>query len=275
MKRFFTLIVCIVFSLSLCTVSYAKGGGGGGSGNSGSHQGSGKAGTGSAGAKGENSGKVEAAGSETTKMQTENKQQEVRAQETVKTPPARQKGINPSVKVRGYELKFDVPPVIKEGRTLIPVRAIMNSLGAEVKWDGATKTVTVIRGEQTIVFVLDSRTVTVNGAEQQIDYPAQLISSRTFVPIRFIAETFGAKVSYDENSDTVIVEDGTGSIQPGSGTDSPTSGSTGDSGSNSGTGSSTTGSETATQTEPAQTGGTQTDTTQTGTTQNVTAQPVQ
>lgn len=87
------------------------------------------------------------------------------------------------------------------------------------------------------------------------------------VPIRFIAETFGAKVSYDEDSDTVIVEEGTDSTQSSSGTDSPTSGSTGDSGSNTGTGTSTTGPDTNTQTEPAQTGGTQTDTAQTGTAQ--------
>jgi hypothetical protein len=168
------------------------------------------------------------------------------------------------VKVRGNELKFDVPPVIKEGRTLIPVRAVMNSLGAEVKWDAETKTVTIAKGDQTIVLTLDSRAVQVNGQDQQIDYPARLISNRTFVPIRFIAETFGCKVAYDEESDTVTVDDGAGAAQPPAGTDTTT-----DSGAGSGTGE---GATTGTSGETSQSGTTGTGGTQSGTTQTDAAQ---
>lgn len=255
-KRILPLVVCLVFSFSLCAAAYAKAGGGGSGagGGAGSGQGAGKAGVQAGGAV-SGQGAENNAESETSKKSDGKQVTTQSRQGDAAGKAARQKGVNPTVKVRGNELKFDVPPVIKEGRTLIPVRAIMNSLGAGVKWDAETKTVTITKGEQTIVLTLDSMAVQVNGQDQQIDYPARLISNRTFVPIRFIAETFGCKVAYDEESDTVTVEDGTGTAQPPAGTDS-TTGST--AGSATGTGDSTTG---ATQTDTAQGG---TDQTQTG-----------
>ncbi|MDI6601869.1 MAG: copper amine oxidase N-terminal domain-containing protein [Thermoanaerobacteraceae bacterium] len=109
--------------------------------------------------------------------------------------------------VKGKELQFDVPPVIKDGKTLIPVRAIMEALGATVKWDQSTNTVTIIKGNTTIQFVLGESKVLVNGNEVNLDVPAMEISNRTFVPLRFIAETLGEKVNYDNNTGDVNIED--------------------------------------------------------------------
>lgn len=111
------------------------------------------------------------------------------------------------VKVRGMNMKFDIPPVVKEGRTLIPVRAIMNGFGAEVTWDEATKTVTVVKDDKTIVLNLADGTATVNGESVTTDIPARIISNRTFVPLRFIAETLGEKVSYDESTGEIDIGD--------------------------------------------------------------------
>lgn len=119
--------------------------------------------------------------------------------------------------VRGKDVKFDVPPVIKGGRTLIPVRAVVNALGAKVEWDEATRTVTIIKevantetnntAQVVIKLQIDSAIATVDGKEVQLDCAAEINNSRTIVPLRFIAETFGLKVDWDEESSTVIVED--------------------------------------------------------------------
>lgn len=118
--------------------------------------------------------------------------------------------------IKDKEVKFDVPPVIKYGRTLIPVRAITNALGADVEWDAETKTVTVskavydsVYGVSTTVVTLklDSDIILVNGKEAKIDVPAQLVNNRTMVPIRFIAQALNQEVEYDAETGAVIIED--------------------------------------------------------------------
>ncbi|MDD4666185.1 MAG: stalk domain-containing protein [Clostridia bacterium] len=111
------------------------------------------------------------------------------------------------IRVRGCCLKYDVPPVIKEGRTLIPVRAIVNGLGAKVDWNEETKTVTITRDEKVIILKLSSNEVLVNGKTVTIDCPAQLMCNRTFVPLRFISQTLGEKVNYDKDTGEIDVGD--------------------------------------------------------------------
>lgn len=117
------------------------------------------------------------------------------------------KKLEERIRVRGMNLKFDVPPVIKEGRTLIPVRAIMNGLGAEVAWDSETNVVTISRDDKVIVLDLAKGEATVNGEAVELDVPAQIISNRTFVPLRFVAQTLGDKVDYDEASGEINIGD--------------------------------------------------------------------
>lgn len=109
------------------------------------------------------------------------------------------------IKVRGKNAKFDVPPVIKGGRMLIPVRAVTQSLGAKVDYDAATGQVTITKGETTVIITLGSRQILVNGVPQELDVPAQAINNRTFVPLRFLAEIFGQKVDYDAEKGEVII----------------------------------------------------------------------
>jgi hypothetical protein len=111
------------------------------------------------------------------------------------------------IKVRGMNLKFDVPPVIKEGRTLIPVRAIMNGLGAKVEYNFETKIVTITRDGKTIVLNLATGEAKVDGVVITIDVPAQVMNNRTFVPLRFVAQTLGEKVSYDDETGDIAIGD--------------------------------------------------------------------
>lgn len=118
-----------------------------------------------------------------------------------------------SVTVRDNIIKFDTPPYIKGGRTVVPVRAITEELGADVLWDEASQTVTIsMDGSSTtgcaIVLGINSRTVTVNGELQTLDVEAEITNGRTYVPLRFVAETFGLEVDWDAETETIdIVEE--------------------------------------------------------------------
>lgn len=117
----------------------------------------------------------------------------------------RGRAVKDRLKVNGNPLEYDVPPVIKDGRTLIPVRAIMNGLKAEVEWNAETKTITITRDDVTVVLTLGSMSLSVNGEVKTMDVPAQLISNRTFVPLRFIAEALGDKVEHDADTGDIEI----------------------------------------------------------------------
>lgn len=139
--------------------------------------------------------------------------------EKIKTKVAEKRKQNDKsipVFIKDKEVKFDVPPVIKSGRTLIPVRAITNALGADVEWDAKTQTVTVskavydsVYGVSTTVITLklDSDIILVNGKEVKIDVPAQLVSNRTMVPIRFIAQALNHEIDFDDETGAVLIEE--------------------------------------------------------------------
>ncbi|HPU42340.1 MAG TPA: stalk domain-containing protein [Acetivibrio clariflavus] len=104
---------------------------------------------------------------------------------------------NITVTVDWDELKFDVPPQIIEGRTMVPLRAIFEALDAQVEWDGVTRTVTGYRKDTVVSLVVDSKIATLNGKKVELDVPAIVVSGRTLVPVRFISESLGAKVTWD------------------------------------------------------------------------------
>lgn len=110
-----------------------------------------------------------------------------------------------SVAVKNNIIKFDTPAYIKGGRTVVPVRAIVEDLGAAVAYDPATRTVTISKDGTNFMLTIDSRTVVVDGVTQQIDAVAEITNGRTYVPLRFIAETFGLQVAYDQETDTIDI----------------------------------------------------------------------
>ena len=110
-----------------------------------------------------------------------------------------------SVTVNGTLLVFDQPPVILNGRAMVPMRAIFEELETQVNWDEENGTVTVIKGNTTIVTKIGSKQVTVNGGGKTIDVPAQIINNRILVPVRLIFESLGAKVYWDKDSQTIAI----------------------------------------------------------------------
>ncbi|WP_236915887.1 copper amine oxidase N-terminal domain-containing protein [Clostridium sp. Cult2] len=94
--------------------------------------------------------------------------------------------------------KINTNPVMVNGRTLVPVRALLEEMGATIKWDGKTRIVTAIKGNTTVIMKIDSKIVTVNGEAFELDVPAKLINSSTYIPARFISESFGYDVYWDK-----------------------------------------------------------------------------
>lgn len=110
-----------------------------------------------------------------------------------------------SVTLNGKQLAFDTAPYIENGRVLVPMRGVLESLGYSVHWKEHTQTVVAMKNGMELSLPLNSKTITVNDKQVSIDVPAQLHGSRTFVPLRFLAEYSGADVQWDAASSTVVI----------------------------------------------------------------------
>jgi uncharacterized protein YkwD len=102
-------------------------------------------------------------------------------------------------------ITFDVDPQIIQGRTLVPLRQIFEYFGADVTWDGETRTVTASTTTKKVQLGIGESTAYVNDKPVILDVPAIIISSRTMVPLRFISESLGAKVEWNGDTRTVLI----------------------------------------------------------------------
>ena len=93
----------------------------------------------------------------------------------------------------------DAAPFAQNNRTYVPFRALGEALGAQVDYDKDAKTVTYTLGGTKIVMTLDSKTYTVNGAEKTMDVAPFAKDNRTYVPVRFVGEGLGFKVTGLQN----------------------------------------------------------------------------
>jgi competence protein ComEC len=104
--------------------------------------------------------------------------------------------------LNGSKLVFDVNPIIENGRTLVPVRKIFESLGAKVTWTGH---VIAEKDNTKIDITIGSTTAIVNGNKITLDVPAKIINDRTLVPLRFVSESLGTVVNWDNATYTVSI----------------------------------------------------------------------
>lgn len=100
---------------------------------------------------------------------------------------------------------YGQPVTIVEGRTLVPLRAIFEALGASVEWDNDTRTVTSALDGISIKLTIGQKTLYKNGYAIELDVPAMILNSRTLVPARAVAESFGVLVDWDNSTRTVIL----------------------------------------------------------------------
>jgi hypothetical protein len=112
-----------------------------------------------------------------------------------------------SVKIDGQPLTVSAAPVIKDGRTLVPMRDIFEALGATLLWDDATKTAAAVSKDGgTVKVAIGDKNAYVNGAAVEVEAPPEIIGGRAFVPLRFVAAACGARVSWDAASKTVLID---------------------------------------------------------------------
>jgi len=102
--------------------------------------------------------------------------------------------------------KYDnVQPTMVNGRVLVPIRAISEALGADVKWDSAAKTVIITQGAKVIKLTVNSNYAYIDGAKTTLDVSAKIINGRTLVPIRFVGTAFGEQVGWYSSGSAGIV----------------------------------------------------------------------
>ena len=112
--------------------------------------------------------------------------------------------------VNGASKALDSPPVIKNGRTLVPIRAIIEALGGTVDWDGTTRKATVTLGDTPLELWIGKSSATVNGITMPIDSSnakvvPEIINGRTMLPLRFVSENLGATVGWDQSTQTITI----------------------------------------------------------------------
>ncbi len=107
--------------------------------------------------------------------------------------------------VNGEAKTLDAAPIIRNSRTMLPVRFVAENLGATVGWDDATKTVTVKSDTVSIEIVIGANTAKVNGNVISLDSPAFIENSRTYLPVRVVAENLGATVAWDDATKTATL----------------------------------------------------------------------
>lgn len=97
-------------------------------------------------------------------------------------------------------------PVLSSGRTMLPIRAVIETLGGTIDWDNDTFTTTVAIGNKNIKIKIGDKVAYVNGTAKSLDVPAQLINQRTMLPLRFIMENLGGNVTWDDATQIVVIK---------------------------------------------------------------------
>jgi copper amine oxidase domain protein len=104
----------------------------------------------------------------------------------------------------------DTSPVIEDGRTLVPISSIAKSMNADVNWDSATKTATIVKDSIKIEMVLGTKDVSISkeGKKSQLvlDVAAKSLNGRTMVPVRAVSEIFGSKVVWDKDTESILID---------------------------------------------------------------------
>ncbi len=124
-----------------------------------------------------------------------------------------------SVQLNGQIIDFKdeagntVNPQIINSRTMVPLRKIFELLGCSIDWDGATKTVSATKGETEIILQIGNNIAKLNdikagkNSEIKLDSPPVIVDSRTLVPLRFISESLGLEVAWDNANRTAVIID--------------------------------------------------------------------
>ena len=115
---------------------------------------------------------------------------------------------DPNITVNGILEKIDAQgskPIIQNGRTLLPIRTLIESLGGTVEWNAKEQKVTITLNGHSMVLTIGRTTALVDGNKVSLDVAPTIINGRTYLPLRFISENLGASVNWDSTTQTVTI----------------------------------------------------------------------
>jgi len=110
-----------------------------------------------------------------------------------------------SIYINGEKQSFSNQAVIENSSTLVPLRGIFESLGANVQWNQSTQTIDASKGNTKVWLKIGSKNAKVNDSAINLSVPAQVKNGKTLVPLRFISESLGANVQWNQKTQTVTI----------------------------------------------------------------------
>jgi S1-C subfamily serine protease len=112
----------------------------------------------------------------------------------------------PLISINGKVISFDVEPIEENGRTLVPLRTVFESFGMSVVWDGYTRTVTASNNNIVMRLQVGNNIALVNNQQVPLEVPPREVNSRVLVPLRFVGESLGATVVWDEKNNCITIK---------------------------------------------------------------------
>src|SRR5215472_9735145 len=113
-----------------------------------------------------------------------------------------------SVRLNGQALFLSPAPIVREGRVFVPLRGIFERMGASVVYSAGT--INATKQNTTVQLRIGSTQATINGQAQTLDVAPFIIGASTYVPLRFVAQAFGATVGWDQATRVVTINMATG-----------------------------------------------------------------
>lgn len=119
---------------------------------------------------------------------------------------------SPNMTINGAVQEIDpgkgTAPVIVEGRTLLPVRAIIEAMGGTIAWDAVERKVTIACSGRTVEMWIGGLNTRVNSEDKTTDVAPVIINGRTMLPVRFISENLGLDVEWKADTNSVVIKSG-------------------------------------------------------------------
>jgi hypothetical protein len=115
---------------------------------------------------------------------------------------------NPYITINDISKKIDSQgskPIIKNSRTLLPIRTLIESLGGTAEWDGVEHKVTIELNGHSIILWIGKDTAFVDGSTVKLEVAPEIINGRTYLPLRFIVENLGASVDWDPTTKIITI----------------------------------------------------------------------
>lgn len=110
--------------------------------------------------------------------------------------------------INEQQQNFSPDPIIENGSTLVPMRPFFEALGAEIQWDGPSKTVMGKRGNIVVELTINQKVAQVNNKDVSLSQPGKIINGSTFIPLRFVGEALGDLVIWDAQESTIKITSG-------------------------------------------------------------------